>query len=235
VQVMETDVASKSNALNLGDAAATRFPRLYLDADVVMDIASVRRLAQALERPSVLAAAPRVENAFAPDCDWSVRAFYTFWRSLPFVGEGMIGTGAYAMNELGRARFGEFPDVIADDGFCRLQFAPGERVQVDDAVSVVLAPARISDLVKIKSRSRLGIYQLQARFPELYAAERRTKGYGRILGHVLRRPDLYAAAIPFLAVSVISRLRAQRQKRLIDSYVWERDNSSRVSSTAAGR
>jgi glycosyltransferase involved in cell wall biosynthesis len=228
VRVIETDVPSKSNALNLGDAAATRFPRIYLDADVILDLASIRRLSEALKRPGVLAAAPRVDTVFTADCDWAVRAFYDFWMALPFVQEGMMAAGAYSMNEAGRARFGRFPDVIADDGFCRLQFAPGERVEVTDAVSHVVAPGRFSDLVKIRSRSRLGVYQLQARFPELYAAERRNKRYGHTLGYILKRLDLYPAAIPFIFVTVISRLRAGRQRRLIGEYVWERDNSSRL-------
>jgi len=85
-----------------------------------------------------------------------------------------------------------------------------------------------AQLVKIRSRSRLGVYQLQARFPELYAAERRNKRYGHTLGYILKRLDLYPAAIPFIFVTVISRLRAGRQRRLIGEYVWERDNSSRL-------
>jgi glycosyltransferase involved in cell wall biosynthesis len=228
VQVIETDVASKSNALNLGDDAAHGFPRIYMDADVVMDIHSIRRLADALRGPTVMAAAPRVETLFSPDCDWSVRAFYDFWMDLPFVKDGMMAAGVYAVSEAGRARFGRFPDIIADDGFCRLQFTPTERIEVADAVSRVSAPARFSDLVKIRTRSRLGVHQLQALYPELFAAERKAKRYGHTLSHILGRPALYVPAVPFIAVSVISRLRAGRQKRAIGNYVWERDNSSRL-------
>jgi cellulose synthase/poly-beta-1,6-N-acetylglucosamine synthase-like glycosyltransferase len=228
VRVIETDVPSKSNALNLGDEAATRYPRIYLDADVILDLASIRRLVEGLARPGVLAAAPRVHTVFTEDCDWAVRAFYNFWMALPFVREGMMAAGAYAMNETGRARFGRFPDVIADDGFCRLQFAPHERIEVSDSVSHVVAPARFSDLIKIRSRSRLGVHQLQARFPDLYAAERRSKRYRHTIAHMLMRVDLYPAAIPFIFVTVISRLRAGRQQRGIGQYVWERDNSSRL-------
>jgi glycosyltransferase involved in cell wall biosynthesis len=228
VEVIETDVPSKSNALNLGDEVATRFPRIYLDADVVLDLASIRRLSEALERPGVLAAAPRVDTVFSADCDWAVRAFYDFWKALPFVREGMIAAGAYGMNEAGRARFGRFPDVIADDGFCRLQFAPNERVEVADAISHVMAPARFSDLVKIRSRSRLGRYQLQTRFPELYTAEARSKRYGHAVWYMLKRIDLYPAAVPFIFVNMLSRVRASRQRQFIGEYLWERDNSSRV-------
>jgi hypothetical protein len=148
--------------------------------------------------------------------------------ALPFVRDGMMAAGVYAVSEAGRARFGRFPDIIADDGFCRLQFTPEERIEVADAVSHVSAPSRFSDLVKIRTRSRLGVHQLQARYPELFAAERRAKRYGHTIGHVLRRPELYVPAVPFVAVSVISRLRAARQKRAGGNYVWERDNSSRL-------
>ena len=34
IDVIETDTASKSNALNLGDSKATSFPRIYMDADI---------------------------------------------------------------------------------------------------------------------------------------------------------------------------------------------------------
>jgi hypothetical protein len=82
--------------------------------------------------------------------------------------------------------------------------------------------------VKIRTRSRLGVHQLQTRYPELFAAERRAKRYAHTLSYILRRPDLYIPAVPFIAVSVISRLRAGRQKRATGNYVWERDNSSRL-------
>ena len=77
----------------------------------------------------------------------------------------MIGVGVYALSEEGRGRFEEFPDVIADDGYVRMLFSSSERVHVDDAPVRVYAPARVSDLMRIKTRSRLGRYQLQAALP----------------------------------------------------------------------
>src|SRR5829696_5509012 len=59
VRVIETDVPSKSNALNLGDRAARGFPRFYVDADVVVPLASVREVGRVLESGAALAAAPR--------------------------------------------------------------------------------------------------------------------------------------------------------------------------------
>ena len=102
----------------------------------------------------------------------AVRAYYRVWTRLPYVREGMIGVGVYALSEDGRRRFEAFPDVIADDGYVRTLFDPGERVRVDDAPVRVYAPERFSDLVRIKTRSRLGRYELGQRFPDLVARER---------------------------------------------------------------
>ena len=228
VQVIETDVASKTHAINLGDAAARGFPRIYSDADVVMSLPSVRSLADALTDGRWLAAAPRVDTLFLPGAQWAVRAYYRFWMALPFVQEGMMAAGVYAVSEQGRRRWDKMPDVIADDGYFRLLFGPDERTEVQAATSAVRAPSVFADLIRIKTRSRLGVAQLSARFPELFAREGRTKRYGSALWGVARRPSLYLAAFPFVLVSVISRLRARQQQRQAGGYLWERDNSSRL-------
>src|SRR5688500_5793780 len=44
VRVLETPVGSKSLALNLGDHAATAFPRFYVDADVRISAESLRKI-----------------------------------------------------------------------------------------------------------------------------------------------------------------------------------------------
>src|SRR5262249_27463479 len=49
VTVLETDVASKVHALNLGDEVAQGFPRFYMDADVAMSPADIRAVARTLE------------------------------------------------------------------------------------------------------------------------------------------------------------------------------------------
>jgi len=228
VKVVETPVASKVKAVNLGDAAARGFPRIYADGDVVISLTSLRNLAAALSDGRWLAAAPRVDTVFLPGAAWSVRAYYRFWMALPFVQEGMMAAGVYAVSERGRGRWDQMPDVIADDGYFRLLFGPEERTEVQTAVSAVRAPSAFADLIRIKTRSRLGVAQLHARFPELFAREKRTKRYGRALISILRQPALYPCAFPFILVSLISRVRAARQAKRADGYLWERDNSSRV-------
>src|SRR5262245_55246396 len=77
-RVLEIAAAGKPGALNAGDAAARGFPRLYVDADVVLDLASLRRLAAVLAAPGALAAAP-VMDLDAAGASWPVRAFYDVW------------------------------------------------------------------------------------------------------------------------------------------------------------
>jgi len=226
VRVIDTSVASKANALNLGDEAVTGFPRLYVDADVVLPLESVRAICARLETPGGLAAAPAMRMDYS-SASGAVRAFYDVWTRLPYTREGMIGVGVYALSREGRARFGRFPDVIADDGYVRMLFTAAERVRVDAAPVTVAAPATIPDLIRIMTRSRLGGFELASKFPDLVAREQAGKRYGGALSVLAVRPWLWPAAVVYLWVNAASRLRARRQLRSRAAYVWERDASSR--------
>ncbi len=226
VKVIETPVPSKTNALNLGDAAARGFPRFYIDADVVLSLASIRHIAARLEGGSVPAASPAMQVDLSGS-SWPVRAFYAVWTRLPYVREGMIGVGVYALSEAGRRRFEKFPDVIADDGYVRMLFTAAERARVDEAPVRVVAPAKLGDLVRVKARSRLGGFELARRFPDLVARERAAKGYGGAGRVIALRPWLWPHAVVYLWVNLSARRRAARQLANRAAYVWERDASSR--------
>jgi glycosyltransferase involved in cell wall biosynthesis len=60
VRVLETPRGSKTGALNMGDAAASTFPRIYLDADIQLDRRGVARIVEALQSEAALAVAPRM-------------------------------------------------------------------------------------------------------------------------------------------------------------------------------
>lgn len=227
VTVIETEVPSKSNALNLGDEAAQGFPRFYVDADVVLEYRSIRAMAAALERGDALAVSPAARMNLARS-SWAVRSYYRVWLSLPYVREGLMGAGVYGLSREGRARFGEFPAIIADDGYVRLQFSARERAALPAAVSTVSAPVSLAGLLTIKTRSRLGFYQLRQAYPALFRREAAGKGYhGAALG-VFLRPALWPHALPYLWVNLVTRLRARRARRDLERYQWERDTSSRV-------
>lgn len=230
VTVIETETASKVHAMNLADEAAEGFPRFYMDADVVLAADDVREIVRTLEEGRVLAASPRMVMDLSRS-SWSVRAYYHIWMALPYTRKGMIGVGVYALSQEGRRRFGRFPDIIADDGYVRLLFKPNERAAVAEAKSIITAPATLAGLVKIKSRSRLGGYQLSERFPELFDND--DKNYWGAICDLLRKPSVWQYAPVYLYVNFVARQRARRQLKALDQYVWERDDSSRSGTSGA--
>lgn len=226
VVVLETPRASKVDALNLGDAAASAFPRFYVDADVELGIDSIRAVTALLEAGSCLAAAPRrhidLQGSTLP-----VRWFYRVWNATPYVRSGMIGCGVYALSRSGRNRFEHFPPVIADDAYVRSLFTSAERGTVDEPPVVVRAPRTFSALLKARTRSRLGLYELRREFPELAAREQVGKNYSALSSIVLREPGLWLPAIVYLFTNVLARVRATRQLHRLDDYHWERDDTTR--------
>jgi glycosyltransferase involved in cell wall biosynthesis len=224
IVVVETSVPSKPNALNLGDEKCNGFPRAYLDADIELSPGTLRILANQLRESGALVAAPAMSMRFDRSA-WAVRAYYRVWQQLPYVQEGLIGVGMYMISEEGRRRFDRFPDIIADDGYVRRLYAPHERISVSECHAIVSAPTSLWGLIKIKTRSRLGGYELGEAFPDLLANE--PKGYGEAMRGILRQPSLWPAVIAYLGVNAIARVRARRMLKQSKRKVWERDDSSR--------
>ncbi len=227
VEVLEIPTASKVAALNAAEAHAPSFPRIYVDADIPIRGEHLMRITAVLEQPGALAAEPRARF----DLDGAsalVRAYYAVWRALHGSEPGDVGGGVYALSAAGRARFGEFPGVIADDGYVRAHFLPGEIRHVEAAESVVRTPRTVSDLVRIKTRSRLGARELARRFPELWAGKRRA---GRSLRQKLAGLPLRTwPLVPvYCLLQAWIQLRARRQDRARtgSTYRWERDRSTR--------
>lgn len=234
VRVIETPVPSKIGALNLGDRAAIEFPRIYVDADISLTIEDLRKLARELGRGRVFAAAPR-PRFDCSGCSWPVRAYYDIHQRLPASREGIGGSGVYAMSEAGRRRFGEFPNVVADDGFVRIQFAPSERRTLADCHAVVRAPKKMRDLLAIKTRSQFGTAELRWLYPALFR-----KNIGVTNRAALKSMCVTPSLWPKLAVYAFVKLivRSRARKRLRNSPVgmtWDRDETSRqaVAATAA--
>ena len=221
---LETPVPSKSNALNLGDSRASWSPRIYQDADVVLSVDAVHKIANLLREGRFHAAAPVMQMEYH-NTSWAVRSYYEIWQGLPYVQEGMIGTGVYALSEQGRKRFDSFPDIIADDGYIRALFQPHERTSVENCWSSVRAPERLKGLLAIKTRSRRGQYELARRFPELMKNEK--KVYSKALLPMVRSASLWPKLAVYFYVNVAARFLARQSSRDREGKCWERDESSR--------
>lgn len=158
------------------------------------------------------------------DSTWPVKAYYDVWLSLPYCKAGMVGTGVYALSEQGRNRFDQFPDLIADDGYVRCLYNEAERGVTHGHYSVVTAPRNITGLLKIKTRSRLGRYQLKEKYPENMKNEE--KDYRGAMKPLILDIRSWPKIFLYLIINIVTRLRASWQMKNNMS-TWERDESSR--------
>ncbi|MCA6107163.1 glycosyltransferase [Bradyrhizobium cenepequi] len=223
VRVVESDIASKSHALNLGDQISSGFPRIYADADIVLSLDAIRALAKRLELGDVLVVAPTADVDLAR-CSWLVRRYYGIRSRLPSSREGIGGSGVYALSEAGRRRFGQFPDVIADDTYVRLQFGPGERETLPCVRSTVFPPRSVRQLIAVRTRVHRGTFEVLQRFPELRV--KKGEANNRALFALFREPHLWPGLLIYCYVNIVARCRATLASRG-GAYHWQRDETSR--------
>lgn len=162
--VVELTQGSKIAALNAGDAQTQAPIRVYLDADVTMNDQLLSQLYAALSAQQALYASGAV-HITAPD-SWISRAYQRIWAQVPFMARGVPGCGVFAVNAAGRARWDAFPDIISDDTFVRLNFAPEERVGVPAPYDWPIANGW-RNLVKVRKRQNKGVDEVEIKFPHL--------------------------------------------------------------------
>lgn len=228
VRVLDLPSPGKAAALNAGDAVATSTPRVYLDADIATTAATVRALASALSQPGGDGSPARL--AAVPDRrlvlrgrPLAVRCYYAIQSRLPAARSGLYGRGMIALSAAGRARFAQFPDVLADDLFLDSLFSDEERVVLTSVTTEVETPRRTRDLVRRLTRVRRGNAALRARA----AAEGRTgvrasRRTSWLWDVVVRRPWLAPAGVVYAVITLLAELRARR-----GGDRWEFDASSR--------
>lgn len=200
LHLLDIPEPGKLNALNRAEEIASGRVLVYLDADVRCEPDIIRLLVHALDID-----APRYASGHlkvAPAQSWVTRAFARVWEQLPFMTTNVQGAGLFAVNRAGRARWGTFPDIIADDGFVRLQFTPEERVKVDATYHWPMVEG-FSNLVNVRRRQDAGVRQLASQFPELLKNESKpAMTFADHLRLLLRMPVSY-----LIYVSVIARVR----------------------------
>ncbi len=165
LHVLDLPQGGKMGALNAGDAAARHGGRIYVDADVMVSPPLVAQLAQVLDTGDAryTSGDPVVRargSAFT-------RAYARFWAGLPFCTHGVPGFGVFAVNAAGRQRWGAFPDIISDDTFVRLNFAPGERVRVAATYDWPMIDGA-GPLIRVRRRQDIGVAEVKERFPGLW-------------------------------------------------------------------
>ena len=200
--VLDLAQGGKPNALNAGDQIARAPLRAYLDADVLVSPKLMAELIAALapDRPlyaTGTAQIPRAKSAVT-------RAYARFWQRLPFAQSSAPGYGLFAVNAAGRARWGEFPGIISDDTFVRLQFEPNERVQVAARYDWPMIEG-FAALTRVRRRQDAGVAEIDRLYPGLLAREAKVPlSKQRLIGLALRDPLGFAT---YTAVSLAVRLK----------------------------
>lgn len=164
LRVLEIETGGKLNALNQGDQAAQGEVLVYLDADVRISPKLLAELVELLHHREPRYASGRPEVF----CDRSAfsRAYGRLWINLPFMTNGVPGFGVFAMNRAGRARWENWPSIIADDTFARLMFSPEERHLAQERYRWPLVSG-CANLIRVRRRQNAGVDEIEARFPEL--------------------------------------------------------------------
>ncbi|HPE25502.1 glycosyltransferase [Albidovulum sp.] len=201
---LSSPVPGKPAALNRADAAARGDLRAYLDADIVCSPGLLAEIARRLDTPAALYATGRLRVARA--ASWITRAYARLWCRLPFMKSGAVGAGFFAVNAPGRARWGAFPDIISDDTFVRLQFAPGERAEVAAGFEWPMAEG-LANLVRVRRRQDAGVVEIAQLYPNLLANEGKA-GLGKagILKLAITDPVAFAV---YATVHLLVRTRPQ--------------------------
>ncbi|MGB4779620.1 glycosyltransferase [Microbacterium sp.] len=226
VQVVEIAAASKIAALNAADAAASAFPRAYVDADVMIDADALFALADVLSTDGVEIASPRlvVDTSAA---SWAVRQHYRIWELSDYRRSGHIGSGVYALSQAGRARFAEWPDVIADDRFVQQLFLPAERATLDDHAFTVRSARDMRSHINRSVRIARGNQELPSSMQNASAPS--TASRGGLVARVARRPSLWLPFAVYCVSWTAPNLLARRAIKQSKERTWNRDQTSRAS------
>lgn len=227
VTVIDRAEPGKTAALNAADLVATGFPRIYLDADIVVPpggVAAITASFDASPRPLAVVPRRRLNTAGRP---WPVRAYFSINQRMSPFRHGLFGRGMIAVSEEGRARFDVFPGVIADDLFFDSQFSDAEKAEASEVEVVVEAPFTTSDLLHRLVRVRRGNRQLRASAEAglVVAHVRPVDRWAWLRDAVVPEPRLVFAAVPYLIITVTAAVLARRPAK--EGHEWGRDESTR--------
>jgi glycosyltransferase involved in cell wall biosynthesis len=229
VEVIELDEASKPAALRAGDRRLRTFPRLYLDADVVLRGPIARQVLEHLARDGSVAARPPIRYDTAHSSA-IVRRYYRARSRVPAVMGSIWGAGVYGLSAAGRARFGDHPDVVAEDLFVDQCFDADEIEIVGDEPVVVVAPGCYRDLLNVMRRAYRGATENRVATEQPDGDDRRVARSASTTPTTLRDVLRLCRSVPgvvdaatyaFVAVSARVYIALGRSAR------WERDESSR--------
>lgn len=227
VRVIDREEPGKAGALNAADAVATGFPRIYLDADIIVPPGAISAiLARFSGATPPLAVVPRrrMDIAGRP---WLVRSYTAISERHPAFRSGLFGRGLIALSEEGRARFGSFPSLIADDLFIDSQFTDAEKAETSETEVVIAAPHDTRSLLNRLVRVRRGNVEMRAAaaLSENGSSVRPSDRWAWLRDVVVPQPRLAVAAVPYVVLTLLASVRARRKPAAASD--WGQDRTTR--------
>jgi exopolysaccharide biosynthesis WecB/TagA/CpsF family protein len=222
VRVLDLPEPGKARALNAADAVASRWPRVYLDADIEMPPAALAGILAELAAGACLAGRPGFRYDTS-GCDPLVAAYYRARVRIPSNRSALWGAGCYAMTEEGHRLLGAFPEDAADDFFVDTVFAPEHKVLLSGEPVIVRPPRTTASLVSTLHR----VYRAPASASAggLGTPSRTLRGLVASVRGPLSALD--AAVYASFALAGRKQPRTARFTSTSGSHRWERDESSR--------
>ncbi len=223
VTVVELPIPSKAGALDAANEIVTRFPVIYVDADVLVETSSVRAMVATLSAKGILATAPERHldrRGVSLPASW----YYDIWERLPQVRSGLFGRGVIALSEAGFERIRALPRFISDDLAYSESFSPGEREITGDAVVTVWPARSWRALLARRIRVIRGNRELRSAGRVSDAA---STGVDDLIDIARREPSMVLRLPFFLLVTLVARM-GERSLRSRPGG-WQRDETSRAS------
>ena len=220
-RVIETEIASKTHALNMGMQEAHCETVVFLDADIKTTALSVRLLLSALR-------ATRQHLAYGKasfrttKCSAPVRSFYKAWKLNPYFDGGKVG-GFFAVSMAGLNSLGHFPSITNDDEYVRRKLM-AKSVFVPAATYIVEPPRTVLSLIKVRSRVYRGNRELTSFGLPVAVNQPHKNGY-RFLRRLMRTPSAWSGACVFSVVAAAAHL---RNRFFNTSGQWEQDPTART-------
>lgn len=227
VTVTEIPESSKVAALNTGDEVVTALPRIYLDADSELSLASARSLLRETVQhkdPAIVTASVEFETG---GCSAFARSYIRGSKRTSFVKFGVNAGGVYALNGSGRARFGRFPELTNDDFYVSSLFDTHEQI-IDRGAKVITRPPKdVRSLIRVRSRIYYGNREVEARRPPNRVPWRGWRNVAYAIRHA-RSLSEAGDLVVYIGVNIIAKRTAFKMAHAGSPPKWQRDDSSRI-------
>lgn len=226
LRVLDLPAVGKAGALRAAEKITTALPRLYLDADTELHGAAAMAVIQSLRNGAIAARPPVHLNL--QGCSWIVRRFWRLRQQLDNVSSDLCGAGVYGLSRTARERFGEFPDITADDLFAARIVTADETRIVDTTPAIVRPPRTLRSHIRVLKRVYRGNHEFTRQFPAL--ARPSTTNTLQQLMRLARQPAKWLDIFFYVLVVILARI-SLRLDRSSPAGRWERDLSARGTST----